>query len=288
MHINFKIFFIFHVFAYGIGSQFLTLPFSSKELSIGSHPTLFEHNPVNPSLYHAYQNRPSVLLSHGMWFGEVGLTQVGYNFQNNNVVTHFGFRYSGIHDLEFRNETPSDKPLSYFSSFGLSLDAGRSFNRDNMRYGLSISYIQYGIFTYESKGLGLNFGYSLDIKDEIKVGGVIQNLGKMTKLRNDDIFLPQRIIVGFSKKIKLNHIVNFVYASVEKNSLVPSSKIHLGNHINWSRFNLYSGVSYSTNVLETAIGFGVLTNHFEVMYSIRHGSQNIGIPQIISLKFLLQ
>ena len=156
-----------------------------------------------------------------------------------------------------------------------------------MRYGLSISYIQYGIFTYESKGLGLNFGYSLDFKDEIKVGGVIQNLGKMTKLRNDDIFLPQRIIVGFSKKIKLNHIVNFVYASVEKNSLVPSSKIHLGNHINWSRFNLYSGVSYSTNVLETAIGFGVLTNHFEVMYSIRHGSQNIGIPQIISLKFLL-
>ena len=102
MPIIFKIFFLFYSSTYGIGSQFLTLPFSSKELSIGSHPTLFEHNPVNPSLYSAYQNRPSIFLNQGVWFGEVGLTQVGYNSQNNNSVTHFGFRYSGINDLEFQ------------------------------------------------------------------------------------------------------------------------------------------------------------------------------------------
>ena len=74
MPINFKIFFLFYSLTYGIGSQFLTLPFSSKELSIGSHPTLVEHNPVNPSLYSAYQNHPSIFLNQGVWFGEVGLT----------------------------------------------------------------------------------------------------------------------------------------------------------------------------------------------------------------------
>ena len=287
MLIIFKLFFLLYSFSYSIGSQFLTLPFSSKELSVGSHPTLFEHNPVNPSLYYAYPNHPSISFNQGMWFGEIGLTQVGYNFQKNDVVTHFGFRYSGLNDLEFRDETPSDRPLSYFSSFGLSFNTGRSFNRGSQRYGYSISYIHYGIFNYESKGVGINFGYSKDLNNKIKVGGVVQNLGKMTKLHTDEILLPRRVIVGLSRAFKFNQIINFVYASIEKNAVASSAKIHLGNHINWDRLNLYSGVSYSKKVLETSIGFGALINRFEVMYALRYGSQNIGIPQIITLRFLL-
>ena len=287
MPIIFKIFIFFHVFIYGIGSQFLTLPFSSKELSIGSHPTLFEHDPVNPSLYHAIQNRPSISFNQGMWFGEVGLTQAGYNFEKNNVITHFGFKYSGITDLEFRNDSPSDSPLSYFSSFGLSFDAGKAIIRDNQRYGISISYVHFGIFTYESKGLGFNFGYSIDLMNKIKVGAVIQNLGKMSKLQTDEILLPQRILVGCSKEFKFNHIKNTVYTSVEKNSLIPSAKIHIGNHFNWTRFNLYSGVSSSRDVLESSIGFGLILSRFEMVYGLRFGSQNIGIPQIISIRFLM-
>jgi len=287
MPIIFKIFIFFHVFLYGIGSQFLTIPFSSKELSIGSHPTLFEHNPVNPSLYHAFQNRPSISFNQGIWFGEVGLTQASYNFEKNNVITHFGFKYSGITDLEFRNDSPSDSPLSYFSSFGFSFDAGKAIIRDNQRYGISISYVHFGIFTYESKGLGFNFGYSIDLLNEIKVGVVIQNLGRMSKLQSEEILLPQRILVGGAKEFKFNQIKNSVHASIEKNSLIPSAKIHIGNHFHWSRFNLYSGISSSRDVLESSIGFGLLLSRFEVVYGLRFGSQNIGIPQIISIRFLM-
>ena len=85
MLIIFRALIFFHGFIYGIGSQFLILPFSSKELSIGSHPTLFEHDPVNPSLYHAFDGQPSISFNQGTWFGDVGLTQAGYNFEKNNV-----------------------------------------------------------------------------------------------------------------------------------------------------------------------------------------------------------
>ena len=287
MPIIFKIFIFFHVSLYGIGSQFLILPFSSKELSIGSHPTLFEHDPVNPSLYHAIEDRPSISFNQGTWFGDVGLTQAGYNFEKNNVITHFGFKYSGITDLEFRNDSPSDSPLSYFSSFGISFDAGKAIVRDNQRYGVSISYVHFGIFTYESKGLGLNFGYSLDLGNKIKVGAVIQNVGKMSKFRTDKILLPQRLLVGCSKEFKINQIKNSVYTSIEKNSLISTAKIHIGNHFNWTRFNLYSGFSFSSGVMESSTGFGLLLSRFEVAYGLRFGSQNIGIPQIISIRFLM-
>ena len=287
MPIIFKIFILFHASLYGIGSQFLILPFSSKELSIGSHPTLFEHDPVNPSLYHAVEDRPSISFNQGTWFGDVGLTQAGCNFEKNNVITHFGFKYSGITDLEFRNDSPSDNPLSYFSSFGLSFDAGKAFIRGNQRYGISISYVHFGIFTYESRGLGLNFGYSRDFLNKTKVGIVIQNVGKMSELQTDDILLPQRILLGCSKEFKINQIKNSVYISTEKNSLISSAKINVGNHLNWARFNLYSGFSSSTGVMESSIGVGLLLSRFEVVYGLRFGSQNIGIPQIISIRFLM-
>jgi len=287
MPIIFRVFIFFHVFIYGIGSQFLILPFSSKELSIGSHPTLFEHDPVNPSLYYANENRPSISFNQGTWFGDVALTKASCNFEKNNVITHFGFKYSGITDLEFRNGSPSDSPLSFFSSFGLSFDAGKAIIRNNQRYGISISYIHFGIFTYESKGLGLNFGYSKDFLNKTKVGAVIQNVGKMSKLQTDDILLPQRILVGFSKEFKFNQIKNSVYTSIEKNSLISSAKINIGNHFNWTRFNLYSGFSSSKGVKESSIGFGFFLSRFEVVYGLRFGSQNIGIPQIISIRFLI-
>ncbi|OUX30971.1 MAG: hypothetical protein CBE24_05860 [bacterium TMED264] len=287
MPIIFKIFIFFHVFLFGIGSQFLSLPFSSKELSIGSHPTLFEHGPVNPSLYHAIQNRPSISFNQGVWFGDITLTQASYNFEKNDVITHFGFKYSGITDLEFRNDSPSDNPLSYFSSFGISLDAGKAAIRDNQRYGISISYVHFGIFTYESKGIGINLGYSIDLVNKIKVGVVMQNLGKMSKLQSDEILLPRRILAGVSKGFKFNQIKNSVYTSIEKNALTPNAKMHLGNHFNWNRFNLFSGISSSKNILETSIGFGLLLSRFEIVYGLRFGSQNIGIPQIISIRFLM-
>jgi len=287
MRIIFKVFIVSYIFLYGMGPQFLVLPFSSQELSIGSHPALLGHDPVNPALYDALSNQPSLSFNHGTWFGGVSLTQAGYNFQKNDAVTHVGFKYSGVSDLELRGDVPVDDPLAQFSSFGLAFDAGISITRSNHRYGLSFTYVHFGLYTYESKGLGLNYGYSIDLGNNIRIGAVLQNIGRMTKLQNEVPALPQRAMVGVSKQFTFNQFKNTVYTSFDRNSLAPNIKLHLGNHLRWNRFNLYSGFSSSNDVLETSIGFGLYVNRFEVKYGIRIGSQNIGIPQIISIGFLL-
>ena len=107
-----------------MGPQFLVLPFSSQELSIGSHPALLGHDPVNPALYDALSNQPSLSFNHGTWFGGVSLTQAGYNFQKNDAVTHVGFKYSGISDLESSDFKKSHSPASPFGEiFTISVDA---------------------------------------------------------------------------------------------------------------------------------------------------------------------
>ena len=64
------------------------------------------------------------------------------------------------------------------------------------------------------------YNYMIDLVNKIKVGAVIQNVGKMSKLRTDKILLPQRVLVGCSREFKINQIKNSVYTSIEKNSLI--------------------------------------------------------------------
>ena len=287
MRIVFKSFIVSYLSLYGMGTQFLTLPFSSQELSIGSHPTFSGHAPVNPALYQAYKEQPSIGINHGTWFGDVALTKIGYITLKNNELNHFGIKYSGLEDLEFRDNTPSDEPLAKFSAFGIAIDFGKTIVRENMRYGLSLSYVHFGLYTHESKGLGLNLGYALDFDNSIRLGASLLNIGRMNTLDNDTPLLPRRMLLGVSKDIVFNKFQNTVYGSIESNSIAPSAKIYLGNHLNYDRLNLYLGLSSSSEVIESSFGFGLYMNRFEIKYGIRLGSQNIGIPQIISIRFLL-
>ncbi len=287
MRIVFKLYIASHLSLYGMGAQFLTLPFSSQELSIGSHPTFSGHTPVNPALYQTYQGQPSIAINHGTWFGDVALTKIGYISLKNNEIYHFDIKYSGLDDIEFRDNTPSDKPLAKFSAFGIVFDVGKAIVRENMRFGLSFSYVHFGLYTHESKGFGLNLGYVLDFDNSIRFGASLLNIGKMSVLDQDDPLLPRRMLLGISKDIVFNKLQNTIYSSIESNSIVPSAKIYLGNHLNYDRLNLYLGLSSSNEVIESSFGFGLSMNRFEIKYGIRLGSQNIGIPQIISIRFLL-
>jgi hypothetical protein len=47
------------------------------------------------------------------------------------------------------------------------------------------------------------------------------------------------------------------------------------------------GLSTSKNVVEYSAGFGINLNRYQITYGIRFGSQNLGVPQIISFQLKL-
>ena len=74
----------------------LSLPSSADELSIGSHPTLKGLFPINPALYKASESHPYLYLNRINWFGDVSISQIGYNKEKQDKTIHFGLRYSGL------------------------------------------------------------------------------------------------------------------------------------------------------------------------------------------------
>jgi len=287
MHSVFKLFLILLFPLYGLGTQFLILPTDAEELSIGSHPTMSGILSVNPALFSASLNHPSLSISRGIWLGDVTLTHLGYTQPAKGKIFHFNAKYSGLSDLEFRDAVPVDDALSTFSSYGVSMNGGFSVQREKQKFGISFSYIFMGLYTETTSGFGLNLGYARDIVKGMKLGISIQNLGIMSKLSKNAPSLPTRIIGGVSKQIIFNDYQNTVYCSGEWNQSATTGKFHFGNNFRWDRLSLMGGFSASENVVESSAGFGINLGQYEITYGIQFGSQNLGTPQILTFQFLL-
>lgn len=287
MRLIFSLSFSIAIQLQGMGTQMLNLPSSADELSMGSHATLGGLFPINPALYIANEKHPYLSLNRGNWIGDVSLSQIGYNKIGLDKVFHIGLKYSGLTDLEFRGNVPQDDASSNFSAYGLILDAGVGFKRLNQSYGISISYVQFGLYTEQSKGVSIDLGYSIKLKNSYSIGLVAKNLGGMTKLENDSPSLPKRFCSGISKEFQFKNFKNSIFGSIEWNSLVSEAKVHLGNRFRWNRLNLLAGYSTSNQVVESSIGIGINFDRYQVIYGTRFGSQDLGFPKLLSIRVLM-
>ena len=219
MHLIFSLYLFIAIPLYGLGGQFLVLPSDATELSLGSHPTLQGLSSLNPALFSVRKKNPVLLLSQGNWIGDVSIGTLDYSQNLKNKVFYFGVRYSGLSDLEFRGDKPQNEPLAYFTSYGLSLKSGLAIKRGNTQYGISFSYISMGIYIEKSSGFSMGFGYSVDIKEDVKLGISLQNIGSMSALSNDSPQLPKRLLIGYSKFYNFKKINNTIYNSIELNNI---------------------------------------------------------------------
>ena len=121
------------------------------------------------------------------------------------------------------------------------MDAGISIDREDQKFGFSISYIDLGLYTERTSGFGLNLGYALDLKNGINIGLAVQNIGRMKTLSSKAPSLPMRLSTGASKLIRSDRFVNNIFGSVEWNSVVAASKIYLGNRLSWKRLDILDG-----------------------------------------------
>jgi len=287
MRLIFSLLFSIAIQLQGMGTQMLNLPSSADELSMGSHATLGGLFPINPALYIANEKHPYLSLNRGNWIGDVSLSQIGYNKIGLDKVFHIGIKYSGLTDLEFRDNVPQDDASSNFSAYGLVLDAGVGFKRLNHSYGISISYVQFGLYTEQSKGVSIDLGYSIKLKNGYSIGLVAKNLGGMTKLENSSPSLPKRFCSGISKEFQFKNFKNSIFGSIEWNSLVSEAKVHLGNRFRWNRLNLLAGYSTSNQVVESSVGIGINFDRYQVIYGTRFGSQDLGFPKLLSIRVLM-
>tara|TARA_B100002003_G_scaffold99867_2_gene92998 strand:+ start:2006 stop:2872 length:867 start_codon:yes stop_codon:yes gene_type:complete len=282
-----RILYLLQVPLFAVGTQFLTLPSNAEELAAGSHPTAGRFFSVNPAVFTAPAKHPELSVCHGTWLGGVTTTNLAYNQNINDRTLHIQFRYSGLTDIELRDHRPSDEALAYFSSFGISGNVGVSFGSARSRYGLSLETIRIGIYNESAQGLALNAGYLHRFPNKLSLGFSILNIGKMSALGSTAPLLPTRVFVGLAKELNFGDYSNTLHLSSEWNEIAETVQVWVGNIFNWKKLRIMAGTSAAGEIYTASAGMGLQLGQYNISYGIRFGSQDIGLPQSITLHLRL-
>jgi len=175
---------------------------------------------------------------------------------------------------------PSPLPLSVFSAH--EFIAGISYARriqKQISIGITLKMFYEKIFIEEARGLGGDIGLLWELPGGwLRLGAVLQNLGKTEKLRDQDIELPLTARLGLALPIEfLGAQWNFVIDGVKERSF--PFHIHGGLEYGWRGvFFLRCGYQAGYTNRGFTGGMGVVWGRYKLDYSympFRSGLQDI-------------
>jgi len=291
MHLTFRKFIIYLTISYSslcaIGTQFLTFPENAYDLAMGSHVSFGGSASVNPSLIEPNYSTPLLGINSGNWYGDIRMSGVNYVHKFGKYNNKLFLRQAGITDLEYRDDRPSDNPSTTFAAYGFSLGSGFSFKTPIGKFGATISALYFTIYDQNSRGFAIDFGYSNVLNNGWGVGLSILNIGAVSKFYQKKPKLPTKFLVGISKGLVFNKINNRIFTTGEFSSLNDTWRIKFGNDIQWKQIKLLSGYSITKYTSSISFGSGFVYGRLGITYAVSFGSQEIGIPQTLSLSFRL-
>ena len=143
--------------------------------------------------------RKDMLLSFHRWIEDVRDEFLAFGWGGPSSGMGIHVLYTDMGEFEQRI-VPSPTPMATFSAheliFGVSY-ARMVFNRFDV--GMTIKLLYEKIYIEEAWGVGVDLGFLWHVwADGLRIGGVLQNLGKTNALFEEDISLPMTVRLGLA------------------------------------------------------------------------------------------
>ncbi len=267
---------LFQGIAFGIGTQFLSIPQNAIELIIGTNPA--SKNVIN---------KPVLSASYGNWLAGINVSSFGYNRGFFGGIAGFNARYMTINDLELRTDRPTDDPLAVYDATGIALDGNYCRQTKIGLLSTKLRYISMQLLDETATGFAMDIGLKHNINDKFNVGFTILNLGSMSELYEETPKLPVRMIAGSGYSFIINELNNLLFVALEKSSFVDGIIIRVGEVTNWNKFQFLIGTQFSKEVASIAGGIGIKLGIYDIRYGVQFSSQSLGIPQMLDLSIIL-
>jgi len=272
---------------FGLGTQFLSVPFNAIDLAFGCNPLLGKVTLNNPALLAASPQGINLHMSYGSWLSNVSASSFALASKLNRGTIGLQLRHMGLNDLELRTTTPTDYPIATFGSSALSIDGSYSQSFGGLKVGASLKYIFVQLHTEKITGYAVDAGITHSISKNIQMGVSALNLGMMNQSDAYNQSLPMRLLSAISyqfSRSKWDHTVCF---SAEKSSFVNGPIFGVANETRYNKLDIRLGSHFSDKVTVFSGGFGIRLGILDLHYGIQVGSQHLGIPQMIDLSLRL-
>lgn len=190
--------------------QFLNISAPPRQAALGAKTVSLYDEDVNQAHFNPATINSKMdnnfALNYGNYFGEVTYGTASYAFTTlkNQNTYHLGVNYINYGTFEGRDE--NGLLTSNFTGSEIALSAGYAYTipKTNLHLGANAKFISSTFESYNSIGIGVDFGaLYIDSVENINFGLVIKNLGtQLTTYSGDKEKFPTEIIAGFSKQLK--------------------------------------------------------------------------------------
>ena len=259
------------------GTQFLSIPSSAYDLVYFNSPWR------NPAVLNHINKVPELGLAYGNWLA--GIQNVGFKWRGQVGKNSSGLdlRYVGLSDIELRTNTPTSKPLGYYSAYGVSARGIASREIGVINFGLAVQLIELEIYNESTKGFAFDFGAIWSVSKNIKLNISALNLGRMNNLQNSKPQLPKRLISSVSYDQKNSSL----FLGVESNSLLNDLVYYAGGSSQYKNL-IFGGTSTMTEGMKSISGgVSLLLGIYTITYGFQWGDQHLGRPQMLDISIRL-
>jgi len=259
------------------GTQFLSIPSSAYDLVYFNSPWR------NPAVLNHINKVPELGLAYGNWLA--GIQNVGFKWRGQIGKNSGGLdlRYVGLSDIELRTNTPTSKPLGYYSAYGVSARGIASREIGVINFGLAVQLIELEIYNESTKGFAFDFGAIWSVSKNIKLNISALNLGRMNNLQNSKPQLPKRLISSVSYEQKNSSL----FLGVESNSLLNDLVYYAGGSSQYKNL-IFGGTSTMTEGMKSISGgVSILLGIYTITYGFQWGDQHLGRPQMLDISIRL-
>ncbi|MBT3495830.1 MAG: hypothetical protein HN913_04545 [Candidatus Marinimicrobia bacterium] len=270
-----------------MGTQFLSLPMTARDLALGANPMLNQNGLWNPALLQSNATGSEINFSYGKGMGDLELSALGFTSPKGVLTRGLKFRYAGLSDLELREDKPQTNPLAYFSANGMAMDMTLAFAFGQQHFGITMRWIEMSLYMEKSHGLAMDFGYWRQILQKGKLGFSILNLGKMSPFISENPSLPLRVLGGISWASNFSSFSNAFYTSLEYAHLPKVGIVNIGDEIAWKNLLFQVSGKWAEENQALSAGFGLKQGLLGFQYGVQLSSQNLGLSHLFDFYILL-
>lgn len=208
--------------------------------------------------------------THNEWLEEIRSEFVAFVLPKENYSLGFSLLNTNIGGIELRGNRPTVDPIATFDAhdIALGISYARSFS-DKLTYGVTAKYIYEKIYIEETGGFAVDVGCNYQLSTlPLQAALVLQNIGFMSKLKDESPSLPSLVRAGIVYKPQEFFIKgNWLFASDVVADFDSNVHFNVGSEYKFEKF-LVLRLGYQTGyeVKNLHFGFGLISGRFLLDY----------------------
>jgi len=230
----------------------------------------------------------SVILMHNSWLQDVNQEFGAVQFVNGIHNIAVSLNMISVTGIELRDETASEIPIGETQALNTYLGLAYATEIfENLQFGFQVKYLYEKYYLYSADGFALDLGIKKEnLLQDLSWGLVIQNLGKMSALKEEATKLPLNLRTGVSYILPFQILENRPLMAADINYVMDDvTTFNLGVEVPLVTYaDIRLGYVLGRETQSITAGFGLNYGVFHIAYAFVPYSYDLGNSHRFSLK----